>query len=588
MDHHGILVFLAYLLAAMVAVPIFKRLGLGAILGYLVAGTVLGPQILHVVINPDDALHLAEFGIVMLLFVIGLELNPQKLWEMRTQVLLMGGGQLLGSAVVIALLCHFLFNFDWQIALLLGLTLGLSSTAFAVQLMDEQGVMATDLGRKGFSMLLLQDMAVIPILILVSAFAPQIATAGHNTAPWWYGPLAIAAVLLVGRFAINPLLTIIAATNIRELLTAAALFIVIGTAFLMQSVGFSMGLGAFLAGIVLANCSFRHQLETDIEPFKGLLLGLFFMAVGMTLNLQLLVAKPLLIFGLAVGLMLLKTAVITLLCRSRSTDIWDALALGLMLSQGGEFAFVVLTKMVNFGVADNATRDIVVIVVGVSMALTSPALMLFNLWRKRHQDTPRSYDKIDNEEPEVIIAGLGRFGQIAARILAANEMHFSALDKDASHVDFVRKFGNKIYYGDATRLDLLNAAGLAHARLLLVAVDDEKDSLTIVDNVQSAYPNLKIIVRAHNRAHAYQLFARKVDVVVRETFESGLIAARHTLELLGYTESQALNKIEIFRQHDEQMMMNAVAHKEDLTKLQQIAMEGRRELEELFKQDTHH
>lgn len=586
MDHHGIVVFLAYLFAAMVAVPLFKRIGLGAILGYLVAGAVLGPQVLQVVMDPGDALHLAEYGIVMLLFVIGLELNPQKLWEMRLQVSLLGGGQLLGSALLIGLVCYVIFGFHWQLATLLGLTLGLSSTAFAIQLMDEQGVIATELGRKGFSMLLLQDIAVIPILVLVSAWAPSV-TSEHQNLHWWYGPLAIAGVLLAGRFAINPLLRIIAASHSHELFTAAALFIVIGTAFLMQSVGFSMGLGAFLAGIVLANSSFRHQLETDIEPFKGLLLGLFFIAVGMTLDLQLLITKPLLIFGLAIALMLVKTAVIALLCHSRSTGLLDNIALGLMLSQGGEFAFVVLTKMVKFGVTGTDVRDYVVIIVGVSMALTSPAVMLFNLVRERQREAPREFDTIDHDEPEVIIAGLGRFGQISARILAANHMHFSALDKDATHVDFVRGIGNRIYYGDATRLDLLEAAGLRHARILIVAVDDVKDCLTIIERVQAARPNIKIIARARNRAHAYQLLGLKV-LVVRETFESGLLAAQHTLELLGYTEGQALSKVEIFRQQDERMLATAADHKDDREKLQQIARQGRKELEELFRQDAVH
>ncbi|TVZ40475.1 CPA2 family monovalent cation:H+ antiporter-2 [Alteromonadaceae bacterium 2753L.S.0a.02] len=586
MDHHGILILLAYLLAAMIAVPLFKRLGLGAILGYLVAGAVIGPQVLKIVTNPADAMHLAEYGVVMLLFVIGLELNPTKLWDMRIQVSLLGGGQLIISAALIAASCKYLFGFDWHLAVLLGLTLGLSSTAFAVQLMDEQGVMGMDLGRKGFAMLLLQDMAVIPILLLVSAWAPAAAHNTDHTLPWWLGPLAIVAVLLAGRFAINPVLKIIACSDIRELLTAAALFIVIGTAFLMQSVGLSMGLGAFLAGIVLANSSFRHQLETDIEPFKGLLLGLFFIAVGMTLDLNLLTTKPLIIFGLALALMLLKMLVITGLCQLRKTTLSDAITLGLMLSQGGEFAFVVLTKMVNFGVAESWIRDHVVIVVGISMALTSPLVMIFNWMSAKKATNTREYDTIESEEPEVIIAGLGRFGQISARILTANAMHFSALDKDASHVDFVRRFGNKIYFGDATRLDLLHAAGLEHARILVVAVDDMEQSMEIVEKVKEVRPDIKIVARARNRAHAYQLIDKKVDFVVRETFESGLLAAQHTLELLGFTEGQALSKVELFRQQDERLLETAAEYKDDMEKLQAIAQQGRKELEELFKRDT--
>lgn len=505
---------------------------------------------------------------------------------MRTQVSLLGGGQLLLSALLIASLC-FLLGFSWQLSLLLGLTLGLSSTAFAVQLMDEQGIMGSQLGRRGFAILLLQDLAVIPLLILVSAFAPSVAGNTHEAQlPWWLAPLAVIAILLIGKYLLNPILKLIAGSNVRELLTAASLFIVLGTAFLMQSVGMSMGMGAFLAGIVLANSSFRHQLEADIEPFKGLLLGLFFIAVGMTLDLQLLFAKPLLIFALALVLMLLKTLVIAMLLRIQKIPLREGFYLGLMLSQGGEFAFVVLASMVELGVSEAWVRNYTVIVVGVSMALTSPLVMLYKLLDRDKPKAQREFDKIESEDPEVIICGLGRFGQIIARMLAANGLHFAALDKDPTHVDFVKQFGNTIYYGDATRLDLLEAAGLHKARVVVVAVDNIEQSIEIVEKLRAVRPDIKIVARARNRFHVYQLLNFKVDYIVRETFESALLAASDTLQLLGFTEGQALNKLDIFRKHDEAMMARSAEHRGDLVKLQDIAKQGRLELEELFKKDA--
>ena len=585
MDHHAVSSILAYLFSALVAVPLFRKLRLGAILGYLVAGIAIGPQGLKIVTEPEQALHFAEFGVVMLLFVIGLELNPRKLWDTRLQISVLGGGQLFFSALLIALFSVYVLGFGWELSILLGLTLGLSSTAFAVQLMDEQGIMGANLGRKGFAILLLQDLAVIPVLLLVRAWAPLATTINSHSVPWWVGPIAIAAVLLVGRYAINPLLKIVADSRSREVLTSASLFIVLGTAFLMQNVGFSMGMGAFLAGVLLANSHYRHQLEADIEPFKGLLLGLFFISVGMTLDLHLLMARPLLILALALLLMLLKTLVIAILVRLRGCTLREGLFLGLMLSQGGEFAFVVVATMVKLGVTDSWVHDYAVLVVGVSMALTSPLVMLFKLIPAKQTENKRAFDKMEDDAPEVIIAGLGRFGQIIARILTANRMHFTALDKDPSHVDFLRQFGNKIYFGDATRLDLLQAAGLDKARVLVVAVDDIEDSLAIIQNVQEVRPDIKLIVRAHNRFHAYRIMDFNVQFVIRETLESSLHAARETLQLLGFTESQALEKIDTFRQHDEKLLKRSFQHQDNMDELKRIAAQGRKELAELFKSD---
>ncbi len=584
MDHSLLQNVIFYLIAAIVAVPLFRKLGLGAILGYLFAGALIGPQVLQLVHDPEHALHFAEFGVVMLLFVIGLELNPEKIWNMKLQIGVLGGGQLLGCAALIALPIYFFLPVTPAVALLLGLTLALSSTAFAVQLMHEQGILGSPLGRKGFSILLLQDMAVIPILLLVSFIAPAVESS-HPT-PWWQGPAAVTAVLIIGKYGLNPALRLVAESGTRELLTASALLIVLGTAYLMQASGLTMGMGAFLAGIILANSSFRHQLEADVEPFKGLLLGLFFIAVGMSLDLALLLEHPVQILLLALALMAVKALVIALLVRISGAPWRDGWLMGLMLSQGGEFAFVVMNKALSLNLLPTSTANQVILVVGISMALTSPLVMLFKWVAKPPQQAQRDYDREMDTTSEVVIAGFGRFGQIIGRILAANKLHFTALDKDAKHVDFLKQFGNKIYFGDATRLDLLEAAGIETARILVVAVDDMEDANRIVDCAQEHFPKLTIIARARNRAHTYQLQQRGVQAVVRETFESGLMAAQATLHALGVTDGAAKEMVDIFRRHDEQLIKRASHHQDDMEKLITIAAEGRQELQSLFQQDN--
>ncbi len=587
MEHNIVTHAVYYLLAAVIAVPLFRKIGLGAILGYLAAGITLGPSVSGLVHDPEHVLHFAEFGVVMLLFVIGLELAPDKLWQMRSQILVTGGSQLLISAALIALVLYAA-GLAPHLALIIGLTLGLSSTAFAVQLMADQGVLATAMGRQGFAILLLQDLAVIPLLLFVESAASAPAAASSEAPAWWVGPAVIAAVLVAGRYLVNPTLKIVAASGSREIMTGAALLIVLGVALLMQTAGLSMGLGAFVAGIVLANSSFRHQLETDIEPFKGILLGLFFIAVGMSLDLGLLVEKPLLIIAAAVGLVVLKTAVIGAILRWQQCSGRDSLQMGLMLSQGGEFAFVIMAQALAVGAADQPTVDMVVLIVGISMALTSPLVALHQrLSAPQQSEAERHYDSKPQEtEPEVIIAGFGRFGQIVGRMLAAKRIPFTALDKDASHVDFVKRFGNRIFYGDATRSDLLYAAGAASARLVVVAVDGVEDSVQIARQVRAEHPKARLIVRAHNRMHAYQLYAEGVDIVIRETFESSLLAATETLICLGYTEGKALEHADMFRLHDENLIRQAIEHRDDRDKLLAIAREGRRELEQLFGQDS--
>jgi len=576
---------LYYLLAAVIAVPLFKKIGLGSILGYLCAGIVLGPHALAIISDPDEVLHFAEYGVILLLFVIGLELAPNKLWNMRSHIGLIGGSQLLITTLVIGGLL-LLLSLSMQQSLVLGLTLALSSTAFAIQLMNEEHILASPLGRKGFGILLMQDLAVIPILVLVGG----VALAGGDNSdalPWYYGVVAIVLVLAVSRFALNRVLGIVAATNNREVMTAASLLIVISVAVLMEAVGLSMGLGAFLAGILLANSNFRHQLESDIEPFKGILLGLFFIAVGMTLNLPLLYANPLLMIAGALVLVAVKTLLIVGTLRWRKVSFRESFQLALMLSQGGEFAFVILTKATGLGLFTMELADQVTLIVGLSMALTSPLVVLQRkIWHCRSETVPDQDAYWDDHEPEVIIAGFGRFGQIVGRMLQARHVPFTAMDKNSDHVEFVEQFGNRLFYGDLTRLDLMKSAGVKSARILVLAVDDVKESLHIVDLAREQNPNIRIVARAIDRFHAYELHKRNVDNVIRETFASSLEAATETLEHLGYTEGQALAVTSMFRKHDEEMLLKSAEHMDDMKELQQLAQEGRLELEKLFEQDS--
>lgn len=597
-QHQSLLHAIYYLLAAVIAVPFFRRWGLGAILGYLVAGVVIGPQVLGLIFEPQAALHLSEFGVVMLLFVIGLELNPEQLWKSRFEVGLLGGAQILLSALVIAVTLVVIFALSWQQSFIIGLTLALSSTAFAVPLMEEQKIMGLPLGRKGFSMLLSQDMAVIPILLLLASWSP-VANSHGERLPWWVGVLTVLGVIVAARVLFNPLLKLAAKYGSREILTAAGLLIVLGVSLLMLIVGLSMSLGAFLAGLLLAQSSYRHQLAADIEPFKGLLLGLFFIAVGMSLNLQLLFAHPLLVIALALGLMTVKVGVIALILKIRKFSFREGIFLGIMLAQGGEFAFVLMASAEELNFLPAAIANYVVLVVGISMALTGPLVIGFERLIQRttlqekalkdmklHQESLTALEQPSEHKPEVIIAGFGRFGQIIGRILTANNIPYNALDRNADHIEFLKQFGVNSYYGDPARMDLLEAAGIRDAKVLVVAVDAIEQSLKIVELVREKYPQVALIVRARDRAHVYQLVELGVTKPVREIYESSLSAAMQTLLELGFTEGQSQNTIDLFREHDEQMLKKSSLIHNDVAALIKVAEDGRRELKELFAKDT--
>lgn len=580
-DTNPLQMLLFFLLAAVIAVPLFRRFGLGAILGYLCAGVIMGPDVLHFVDDPVSVLHYAEIGVVLLLFIIGLELNPDKLWAMRHHIALLGGGQLLITAAFITVICVGFTSSST--AIVIGLALALSSTAFAVQLMAEKGVLATADGRRGFAILLMQDLAVIPILLLVQLLGSHSA----NTAtPWWYGVAAIVFLLLAGRFLLNPLLSMVARFGSRETMTATALFIVVGAAYLMYLSGLSMGMGAFIAGIMLANSHFRHQLETDIEPFKGLTLGLFFIAIGMTLNIELLLQIPFLVLGLALLLMLVKAGVIVTLLKISGVAWRSALPLAFMLSQGGEFAFVILSQSMLSGLVSSEVAELVNLVVGLSMALTT-LLVVIVTWLsqpKITQSTSENMPEVE-EKSEILILGFGRFAQITGRILAANKIPFTALDNNPAHIDFIKRFGNKIYFGDVTRLDVLRSAGIETATTLLVTIENAEKSEAIIKMVREHYPDINIIARAYNRVNYLKLIAAGADKVVRETFLSSLEASKETLQFLGFTASQAIRTVDLFRDHDEALLEKALEHHNNLDKVIEIGIQGRKELEALFNQD---
>ena len=572
---------IVFLGAAVLAVPVFKKLKLGAILGYLVAGALIGPSVLNLVNDPDTILHIAELGVVFLLFLIGIELEPAKLWRMRKAVVFTGGGQLGITAAIIAFGLFALLG-SWPVSITVALALALSSTAFAIQLMNEHRMLKSPPGQQGFGILLLQDLAVIPILLVVQALG---SAGSADSPPWYFGVGAIVSVLVVGRFLLNPFLRLMSSYGSAEVMTASALLIVLATAVGMEAAGLSMGMGAFIAGMLLANSTFRHQMETEIEPFKGLLLGLFFIAIGMTLDLQLLASEPLLICGAAIALIAVKTLIIWSLLRLAGQASNDALRVGLMLSQGGEFAFVVMTQAVGSGLVESALASQVTLVVGVSMALTAPLVILHSQLFST-DNCPRVYDQDrDQDEPEVVIAGFGRFGQMTGRILTANGIPFTALDNNAEHIEFVKRFGNKVFYGDASRLDLLKMAGIEHARVMLLALDNEEQSLRVVELMREHYPQVKLVVRGHNRASVPLFRQLGVTTVVRELSESSLLAANSVLQEYGYTEASAGRMVQIFRHHDEESLEKSLELQGDAQALIDHALHSREYLATLFQQD---
>lgn len=588
MEHSLLTNALIYLAAAVVAVPLAKRLGLGAVLGYLLAGMAIGPWGLKLIGDVETILHFSEFGVVLLLFLIGLELEPSRLWSLRRQIFGWGTAQVL--LVAAALFgAALLVGVDWRVALIAALGLSLSSTAIALATLGERNLMGTPAGQAGFALLLFQDIAAIPMIALVPVLGVAVADSAH--AGGWQNAARLAAVIagvvFGGRYLVRPALRIIAKAGMREIFTAFALLLVIAISLLMQWVGMSMALGAFMAGVLLADSEYRHALETDLEPFKGLLLGLFFIAVGMSVDFGVFLAKPMIILGLVLGFLAIKLTVLFLLSFRFGIARGQRWLFAILLSQGGEFAFVVFGAAATARVFAPETGSLLVAVVALSMVST-PLLLLFHdkvLEPRYRGQNKREPDAIDDNEGHVIIAGFGRFGQIIGRLLNANRIKLTILDHDPDQIELLRRFGFKVFYGDATRIDLLTAAGAAKARALVLAIDDIDDSLALADAVREHFPDLPILARARNVTHMYQLMDRGVTIVERETFESALQLGRRALSQLGFGAYRAREAMLKFREHNKNSVDAVYPYYKDREQYVSMAKRARDELNAMFARD---
>jgi len=581
---------LIFLLAAVVSVPLSRRLGLGSVLGYLAAGVVIGPFGFAFVSDVEHILHFAELGVVFLLFIIGLELKPARLWVMRKMVFGLGTAQVLVSAAVLALLA-WLYGMDTEASLVIGLILALSSTAFVLQMLAEKKQLSTQYGRAAFSILLFQDLAVIPLIAVLPLLGASAGIdSGFDLAAFGMMIGTLALLIVGGRLALKPVLYTVAAAGIPELFTATALLVVIGSALLMEFAGMSMVLGAFIAGMLLADSEYRHQLEADIAPFKGLLLGLFFIAVGMSIDTSLLLGMPGRIFLIVALLMVIKALVLIPLGRPFGMcDRRAALKLAAVLSQGGEFAFVLFTIARSEGTLPDAMIDEMTLAVAVSMALTP---LVYWLAERGPQETAtteqREFDTHEDSDHDVIIAGNGRVGQIVARVLAAAGKPFTALELDTRQVDLLRSYGATVYYGDASRLDLLRAAGADKAKIFVLAIADMETSVHIAEMVTKHFPHLTIIARARNRRHAHVLMDIGVRHIVRETFHSSLVMSEQVLTSLGTSPASAEQAVGQFLDYDNKLLFEQHAVHDSEEKLIQTVRDRNDELERLLRDDLEH
>jgi len=585
MTEHGFLYqALIYLAAGVIAVPLFKRLGLGSVLGFLAAGMVIGPWGLKLVTHPEAILGFAEFGVVLLLFLVGLELNPQRLWRLRRTIFVLGPTQI-ATTVAAAAALGWALGIELTVAVIAGMGFAQSSTAIALGAMQDRGLLQTPGAQSAISVSLFQDLAVIPLLLLVGLLVPAASPAGLDWAAVVRAAVLFALFIGVGRYALRPVLRLVAASGQREIFVALALLLVLGAAALMQAVGLSMALGAFLAGVLLADSEYRHELEIDIEPFKGLLLGLFFIAIGMSVNLGLFVREPLLVLGLALAVVVLKLALLYPIARwlgvcSRA----DALVFAIGLSQIGEFAFVLFTA--GSAILPRAVLDVLNAAVATSM-LSTPLLMALYarvLAPRLALGAAREADVFEEANP-VVVAGFGRFGQVVARVLNGLRLRATVIDHDPNQIELVRRFGSKAYYGDATRLDLLEKAGIAQARLLIVALDDPVAALRLSRQVRERYPALKIIARAHARSDAFE-YADLGIPAVRETFGSALDAAEAALRALDFGPMAARRVVTRFRRHDEEMLAQQSPHRGEIKQLIALQQQGREDLERLLASEA--
>ncbi|WP_432754360.1 monovalent cation:proton antiporter-2 (CPA2) family protein [Pseudomonas sp. WMBT8] len=593
MPHEGNLLQAAvvFLLAAVLTVPLAKHLKLGAVLGYLFAGVIIGPSVLGLVGNPQSVAQFSELGVVLLLFIIGLELSPKRLWVMRKAVFGVGLAQVLLTAMVMGAVALWAFGQSWNSAIVLGLGLALSSTAFGLQSLAERKELNSPHGRLAFAILLFQDIAAIPLIAMVPLLAgsDHTTTAAQDLNHGLQVLGSIAVVIIGGRYLLRPVFRIVAKTGLREVSTATALLVVIGTAWLMELVGVSMALGAFLAGLLLADSEYRHELESQIEPFKGLLLGLFFISVGMGANIGLLFSTPFVVLGLTLLLIAIKLPLLYAVGQMvGELNRESAVRLGVVLAAGGEFAFVVFKIGRDQGLFAPQLYDVLVLTITLSMALTPLLLLLCpKLFRAKAKpvEVPEEYRAIESDAPRVVIAGMGRMGQIVARILRAQNISFIALDTSVETIELTRSFGGMpVFYGDPQRPEILHAAKVDQAEYFVIAMDDPEINIKTAELVRNLYPHMKIIARARNRQHVHRLVDLDASPV-RETFYSSLEMSRRTLVGLGLSEAQADARINRFKHHDLQLLTAQHAVYDDAAKVMQSAQEARAELARLFEMD---
>ena len=558
---------LIYLCAAVLSVPIAKRLGLGSVLGYLLAGVIIGPNMLHLVGDQKEVMHFAEFGVVLMLFLIGLELQPRRLWEMRKPILGLGGMQVLCTTVLITSALAMFTEVNWNVNLTIGMTLALSSTAIVIQSLSEKGLLNTQAGKNAFAVLLFQDIAIIPILALLpllmisSSIEPS--QAGHGSLidhlPIWAQIaatiLTILAIVIGGKFLSAPIFRFIAETRLREVFTAFALLLIIAIAVLMQTIGLSPALGTFLAGVVLAESEFRHELEVDIEPFKGLLLGLFFITIGASIDFHLLASHPLAISLAVIALFIAKASILAILAKSFNLGRQQGTLFTVALAQGGEFGFVIIAASTKMAILDQTLSNLLMLIVTLSMLISPFLLVAHERLMSRPQKTSSEPNRSGPKNKPIIIAGYGRFGQIVGRLLNAQGYEISIVDHSPGQLDTVQRFGSTVYYGDAARKELLEAAGAEQAQLLVIAVDAPTKTLEIIETARQHFPHLKIFARATDRRHAYELLRAHIEGFRRETFDSALRLGIDALKALGLDSAAAERAGEIFVEHDEQALI---------------------------------
>lgn len=583
--HEQLLQILAFLGFSVVLVSLFQKWGLGTVLGYLTAGILIGPLVFGLISDFTFTQEISEFGVVFLLFMIGLELQPRKLWAMKKTLLGFGGLQILGCTLVFAVAAYY-FKIPWASALVVGFALSLSSTAFALQSLSERKVLNTGFGRSAFAILLMQDVMAIPALAIIPSLG--LATADVPEVNWGLALAIIGGLILASRTLMGPFLRIVAETRSQELFTGVTLLIVIGVAFFMESVGLSMALGAFIAGVLLSESEYRHELEADLAPFKGILMGLFFVSVGMSVNLKLFLQNPTLIILLTVSYLVLKGLIVYAVGRFMKLPASPSQSLSAYLMQGGEFAFVI------FGVGQSAQvlslewTQKLTLVVTLSMML-SPIIIVINeklqAMMARHAP-PKEYDSFDGANNDIIIAGFGRFGQIFGRILRSQGIGFTAIDHDSDQVELLRRFGNKVYYGDASRHEILEAAGARHAKFFILAVDDTETSVRIAKILRDEYPHLLVLARARNRLHTFDLMATGITQIQRETLHSSLILTEQLLIALGTPQARAHTMIQKFLRHDELMLQEQYKVRDDQKGFLDVSKQGTEQLAKVLKEDS--